>query len=114
MKRLFAMLGVRFAAHLLEDKKTNIIAVGTILYGLAVLISCLYPEYSFLPKDDPEKAIGLIFAGFSVLFGAGSAAQRSATAKVQKQLKELQVPSTSSQPAESRFEPFINPGHGVK
>ena len=115
MKKLIARLGLRFAASLLNDKKTYIIAVGKILFGLAIVISYMFPEFSFLPEDDPEKALKIIMGGYGILFGAGTAAQRSATAKVQKQLKELQAPSINVQTAEKRHvEPFINPGHGVK
>lgn len=109
MKGMMIKLVLRFVAKKLDGKKTFIISAGKICFAIAILISYVYPQYSFLP-DDPDKAIEIIGAVFGGLFGASAVTQRQAIAKTDKKIEEIQESQLKEKPPKK----FINPGHEVK
>jgi|GEM_PF-2638287 len=113
MNKILIKIGLKLVGRLLDGKKTYIVAAGKILFGIAIAISYAFPEYSFLPAD-PDKAVEVIAAGYGMLFGLGTAAQRSAAAKTQKKIEEIYATQTDTSVEYVRRGKFINPGHGTK
>lgn len=107
------MLGIQFARRHLNGRKTIIIGIGKILFGVALIIFKIWPENGDIPADSGD-AFELISGGLLILFGSGDVTMRRGMDKIEKKIDRIQATTPAQPPERLPRDTFINPGHGQK